>query len=485
MKDKVPDKSLPSSEESERLIIGAIILDNRLMVEAASVLVSEMCFYHPLCRRIYAAMLKLKALGQPIDPILIGEQLKMEGSLESIGGVVVITNMTHGLPMSLNIEPHLKVVKDKWTARQLISKCNAIRDSLWNEEADLSSIIADANASFVRMQDGSQRESFSLAQVTDSVKRTFEAWELGNTHVSSLKTGIPELDGYLRLKGLAKGELTLIGARPSIGKTALLLQISTNVVRMGIPTLFISLEMLKEKLVMRMLPSISGIANKAINPQTFKQQPQEAAKLKEALDNIRELPMYFDRSFQLDQLISTAEFFIQTKGVELVVFDYLTLVKYGIISRRSDTRDAEVGMVTNELKELAVRTDVAVLGAAQMKRESEKEGGKPKMSGFRESGVIEQAVDVALFPFDPLRREHEKAPESVKDALWIELYCDKQRDGARWWSVDLFFDKNMQTLESPMMKGASKSAKFEEAGGMRVYEKKDIMEALDPDGPDF
>lgn len=442
------ENSLPSSDESERVILGAILLDNLLAAEVFATLKPE-DFYSPLNRRIAVAMVTLAKKGKQVDPITIGEELKKESSLDAIGGTTVITNLTFGLPHFNSLAEYIDVVRKKSLARIMIRTFNALVGEVLSEEDEPDELLSSAISQLThllthRVKDKTQ----SLKQVTTTVLEMFNEWEAGNSIVSSVSTGIPELDGRLKLGGLAFGELTLIGARPSTGKTALMLQIATNVIRLGVPVLFISLEMLKEKLVMRMLPPITSIPNKAINPTTFQKLPEQAARLREALISISDLPLYFDRSFDLSQLLPVAEHYIQTKGVKLIVFDYLTLIND---PNPGQNRDTEVGNVTNALKELGLRNHAAVLGAAQFNRESAREFRRPRMSDLRESGVIEQAADVILFPWDKDGKRHAENPEMIRDFLWLDLYCEKQRDGERGWTVPLRFDKDLQMMESPEM----------------------------------
>jgi replicative DNA helicase len=168
-----------------------------------------------------------------------------------------------------------------------------------------------------------------------------------------------------------------------------------------------------------------------------------------ALDTIKDLPIFFDRSFAIDKLIAKANYYVETKGVRLVVFDYLTLIH----GNNKVNRDSEVGRITEALKEFAVRTNTAVLGAAQFNRDPGKEVRRPKPEDLRDSGVIEQVVDTLLFPWDPAVKENQKNPELVTDGLWLDLYCAKQRDGESGWSIPLYYDKNLQTFESQTMRG--------------------------------
>lgn len=447
------ERPLPANEDAEKAILGGILLDNKLAHEVFSALTPE-DFYSPLHRRIATAMRDLNATAKKIDPILIGEELKKDGSIEAIGGVTTITNLTYGLPHFTTLEEYITLVRVKSLARQTVRLFSEATSGLLEEEEAPGDIMARTAKALVDMASGGQRTE-SLKEVAGHVRKIFDEWSAGNTELSSVPTGIPELDAKLRLNGLAYGELTLVGARPSTGKTGLLIQFATNAIKLGIPTLFISLEMLKERIVMRMLPATTGIPNKAINPTTLRNMPAERDKLYAALDQL-DYPMYFDRSFTLPKLLAKAEHFIHTRGVKLVVFDYLTLIKTGVAMRSSFDRVGNIGDITNELKELGVRNNVAVLGAAQLSRQNEKEFRTPRMSDLRDSGEIEQAVDTLIFPYDPDAKYHSAQPDTVKDYIWLDLFCAKQREGERNWAIPVEYNKNLQTFSSEEMLGRSK-----------------------------
>ncbi len=447
------ERPLPSSEDSEKAIVGGIILRPTLTHEVFTHLTPD-DFYSPLYRRILAAIYALHKTARKIDPITIGEELKKEGPVESMGGVTTISNTTLGLPHFESLKTYIDIVKEKSLARQTIRMLNEATTALLEEEDEPGAVIAHLAKELINLQGGTHQNTYSLAEVREEVRTTFQEWEADNVRMSSVPTGIPEFDRKLRLNGVAYGELTLIAARPSQGKTALLMQTTTHAVKLPepVPALFVSLEMQREKLVMRMLPRDTGIPNRAINPTTLKNMPDERALLYAALDRF-EYPLYFDRSFNIDKLLANAEYYVQTRGVKLVAFDYLTLIKTGVATRDSFDRVSNIGDITNALKELAVRANCAVIGAAQLNRASEKEYRKPRMDDLRDSGEIEQAADVIIFPYDPEAKWNAQHPDSVKDSIWLDLYCAKQREGERGWSIPVQYDKNLQTFASQEMLG--------------------------------
>jgi replicative DNA helicase len=437
------ERPLPNAEAAERMCLGAVLLDNQLAYELFAEL-SPNDFYSPIHRAIAHAMKRLIEMAKPIDPVLLANEMPDQNI-----DISTIANLTFGLPFITSLKEHIAIIKKMALSRRLIKICNASLTSLL-DGSDPETVRDTLTATLNGLQHGLEA-NVELKDVASKVRLTFEEWAQDNTAMSSLHTGIPELDTHLRLRGLGRGELTLIAARPSVGKTALLIQIATHVARLGIPVLFVSLEMLREQIVMRMLPPITNIANKAINPHTLKTLPNERERLYSALDKLT-YPIYFDRSFTLPRLISRAEHFVRTKGVQLVVFDYLTLIKSGTRMEQFDKANA-VGEIVNGLKELAVGTNTAVLGAAQFSRRIDQMHRRPRMSDLRDSGVIEQAADVILFPYDPNSQAHASNPDTVIDNVWLDLYCEKQRNGERYWNVKLEYDKNLQTFESPAMSG--------------------------------
>lgn len=437
------ERPLPSSEEAERTIIGGILVVNVLAAQALQSLQPE-DFHSPLHRLIFDSIKSLHRRSEAIDAVTILNELKKEK--HSID-ITVISGMVFGLPHFSDLSAHIKIVKEKSLARQMIKINSDMIAKLLAEDEPIDTTLANQTSTLIALQGRTtMNQTEPLAATVKEVRETFRDWERNDLEKSQMRTGLTRLDAKLRLRGLAGGELTLIAARPSMGKTALLIQIASHVARLGFPVLFISLEMLRSRIVMRMLAPIAAVQNKAINPTTIRSLPEERNKLYSALDHIENLPIYFNRSFDLPQQIATIEYYVQTKGIKLVAFDYLQMITDSGMSKYAN-RDQEIGKIIRELKEVAVRTNTASLGAAQLSRQNEKEHRRPRLSDLRDSGNIEQAADVVLFPWDANAKEHERDPDMIADKIDLELYCAKQRDGERYWTVHTYYDKNMQMFE--------------------------------------
>src|SRR5215212_6920364 len=249
------EKPLPSSPESERVILGAILLDNTLISQAIELL-SQDDFYSPLHRRVFRAMSNLFERSARIDPILIGEELRKEGQLENIGGVATITNLTYGLPHFSNIAHYAKIVHDKAVVRNLIKVCNRITSEALSEEEDAEVVLDHAEQAIFALADERTRQGFShIKPVAETVLAKVQEYARRESHaLTGLSTGFRDLDQMT--SGLQQTDLIIVAARPSMGKTALCLTLAQNAATLenAVVAVF-SLEMSKEQLVMRMLSS--------------------------------------------------------------------------------------------------------------------------------------------------------------------------------------------------------------------------------------
>src|SRR5687768_10346520 len=245
------ERPLPSSDDSERAILGAILLDNSLITQAVEQL-KPADFYSPLNRRIFGAMISLFESSKVIDPILIGEELKKEGSLESIGGVSTITNLTYGLPHFTDLTGYIDLVRDKAMMRSLIRTCNQITSEALEEEDDARNILDHAEQMIFALAERRAAEGFAHVQpVAAKVLAKVEEYSRRESHaLTGLATGFRELDEMT--SGLQPADLIIVAARPSMGKTALCLTIAQNAaIDEKAVVGFFSLEMSKEQLVMR------------------------------------------------------------------------------------------------------------------------------------------------------------------------------------------------------------------------------------------
>jgi replicative DNA helicase len=417
------EKPLPSSEESERVILGAILLDNSVIAQAVEHLKPE-DFYSPLNRRVFAAMIALFEKQKQIDPILIGEELKKEGSLESIGGITTITNLTYGLPHFSNVEEYIRVVRDKSVVRNLIRTCNVITGEALAEEDDAEIILDHAEQAIFALAEARTRQSFSrIAPVAERVLARVKEYAAGEgTGITGLSTGFRELDEMT--SGLQRTDLVIVAGRPSMGKTALCLTLAQNAAlhSKAIVAVF-SLEMSKEQLVTRMLASEAHI--NAHRFRTGHLMSNEWERLANAIGTLSDARIFIDDTPGISALEVRAKcrrLAAEQKGLDLIVIDYLQLMGG---SKRTESRQQEVSQISRELKGLAKELDVPVVALSQLSRAPEaRNPPKPLMSDLRESGSIEQDADVVAFIY---REDYYNETEENKGLA--ELIVAKQRNG--------------------------------------------------------
>lgn len=435
------EKPLPSSEESERVILGAILLDNAVIAQAVEHLKPE-DFYSPLNRRVFAAMISLFEKQKQIDPILIGEELKKEGSLESIGGITTITNLTFGLPHFSNVEEYIKVVHDKSVVRSLIRTCNRITGEALAEEDDADVILDNAEQAIFAIAEARTKETFSrIAPVADRVLARVKEYAAGaGTGITGLSTGFRELDEMT--SGLQRTDLVIVAGRPSMGKTALCLTLAQNAALYSKAVVAVfSLEMSKEQLVTRMLASEAHI--NAHRFRTGHLMSNEWERLATAIGTLSETRIFIDDTPGISALEIRAKcrrLAAENKALDLIVIDYLQLMAG---SKRSESRQQEVSQISRELKGLAKELDVPVVALSQLSRAPEaRNPPKPLMSDLRESGSIEQDADVVAFIY---REDYYKETEENKGIA--ELIISKQRNGPTG-TVKLAFLKEFTRFEN-------------------------------------
>jgi replicative DNA helicase len=418
------ERPLPSSEDSERVILGAILLDNALITQAIERLRPE-DFYSPLNRRVYNAMISLFEQSKQIDPILIIEEMKKDGPVEAIGGISTIANLTYGLPHFSNLEEYVKVVKDKSVVRTLIRTCNQITSEALAEEDDAEVILDRAEQMvFALAEERTRKGFFHIEPVARDVLQKVSDLAHGESHaLTGLATGFREFDA--KTSGLQKTDLIIVAARPSMGKTALCLTIAQNaaIQEKAVVAIF-SLEMSKEQLVMRMLASEARID--AHRFRTGHLMREEWGRLAGGIDSLSRARIFIDDTPGLSVLEMRAKarrLAAEQKKLDLIVVDYLQLMSVG--GRRNESRQQEVSQISRELKALAKELNVPVVALSQLSRAPESRNPpKPLMSDLRESGSIEQDADVVAFIY---REDYYRETDENKGMA--ELIIAKQRNG--------------------------------------------------------
>lgn len=443
MRDQTFERQPPHSPESERAVLGAILLNAELIHQATTELLPEQ-FYVPSNRRIFEAMQAIASRESEVNHVLVCEELSTDGSLQSVGGASFVANLVYGLPHSSNISHYAKVIRGKALLRDLVKEAHKIvADAM--EEEDEPEVIYERSIEHLFglgvQASLANRKTRTYDEISGSVYQMFGDWADGN--IVAVPTQIPELDRKLAYGGLSGQDFIIIAARSSFGKTALALQIGLNVSRTGKGVLIVSLEMSGEKLFIRNLSSVTGVAHKLIKPWTFQNDRETSTKILKGIGKLQPCPIQVeDRVHELHRLIAIArDWKRRNKNAGLVIVDYLQLVKNKQDKR---SRQEEVAGVSTEMKRLAQELNVPVIGVSQFNRAPATQNRRPELSDLRESGQLEQDADVVLFPWS------EDGLQDV-EVRAMKLYCAKQRNGSVGWEIPIDFDGEKQWFSTEEM----------------------------------
>jgi replicative DNA helicase len=427
------ERGLPASPDAERTILGAILLDNHAYSEAASVLRPE-DFALTAHQRVFARMGELVDRNRAVDIVTLSEELSRRKEIESVGGVAWLASLTEGLPRRLSIEEYVRIVKDKSLLRQLINVCsNAVTRAADQSEEALEVLNAAETSLLEVTEKGITRGFSSLHEIVAGSFRTIDNLYKEGREITGLATHLTEFDRMT--SGLQKSELIIIAARPSMGKTALAINIAQNAAIHGGKTVAVfSLEMSKESLLRRMLASEATVDSVKIQKGFLLREDRD--KLTAALERLVEARIYIDDTpgISLTEMRAKARRLRQyAGGLDLVVVDYLQLMSAATPgSRQPENRAVEVAAISRGLKALAKELTIPVLALSQLSRASEQRAGdkKPILSDLRESGSIEQDADVVAFIHRDSYYNRDKNGESDPDSdNKAEIIIAKQRNG--------------------------------------------------------
>jgi replicative DNA helicase len=418
------ERPLPNNLEAERSILGAILLDNHALNAAIEKIRSE-DFFLSQHRQIFERMIQLGEKQQAIDVVTLMEDLSRRGELEAAGGIAYLSQLADGLPRVTNVEHYARIVKEKAVLRSLIFSASAIQEQALAAGDDADVILDRAES--VIFQLAEDRVKVGLVGVKELVRDNYERLEKifsEGRRITGLTTGYPGLDN--ETAGLQPSELIILAARPSMGKTALALNISENVaLRLREPVAVFSLEMSKESLLLRLLASEARVD--AHKFRTGHMGRDDWGKVTGALTNLADAPLWIDDSASstVMEIGAKARRLKRDRGLSLLVVDYLQLVVPTHTGRGSN-RQEEVSSISRGLKGLAKELKVPVLVLSQLTRAPERDDRKPQLSDLRESGAIEQDADVVLFINRP---NFYKTDLPEEDRAKAELIIAKQRNG--------------------------------------------------------
>jgi replicative DNA helicase len=415
-------KPLPSNIEAERAVLGAVILDNSALLVARTLL-EPADFFLDQHRRIFISMMALEESGQAIDLTLLTEGTARSGDLEAVGGAPYLAALADGMPRVTNVEHYARIVKEKALLRNLIHATDNIQQRAFEGEDGAATILENARQGIAALIQTQPHEGFLPMKII--VRDNFEALEKifrEGRNVTGLATGYSQLDHATA--GLQPGELIILAARPSHGKSSLALNVAENVaVRNGKPVGFCSLEMSKESLLQRLLASVAQID--AHKFRTGHLSREDWRRLTEALGTLACAPLWIDDSSSstVSEIAARAERLKQDHGLALLIVDYLQLVGS---PRHGRSRQEEVSEVSRNLKALSKDLGAPVLALSQLTRAPDREERAPMLSDLRESGAIEQDADVVLFIHRPGMYDRNATPEEREAS---EIIIAKQRNG--------------------------------------------------------
>ena len=420
---------LPSNIDAERTILGAILLENNALSEAEERLAPE-DFSLDSHQRIYQRMTELSATGHGVDLVTLANELVCHKEIESIGGVAYLASLTEGLPRRPIIEEYIRIVKDKSLLRQLMLICSAAIARAADQGETAIDVLNAAESQLLGV--GQNAITKGLASLEDIVAGSFctvDNLYAQAREVTGVATHFIEFDKMT--SGLQKGELIIVAARPSMGKTAWAINIAQNAAIKGAATVAVfSLEMSKEALLRRMLSSQARVDQRKL--QTGFLSREDKGKLAHALDDLIESKVFIDDTpgISLAEMRAKARRLKQATGrLNLVVVDYLQLMSVTVGARHYENRTQEVSAISRGLKALAKELDVPVIALSQLSRNSERrDDKKPMLSDLRESGSIEQDADIVAFIHREGYYNRDKAEDGA-DNNTAQIIIAKQRNG--------------------------------------------------------
>lgn len=434
-------KEQPQNLDAEASLLGSILIDGDALVKIADHLSPE-DFFDPRHKRIYRAVSKLYEKRKAIDVLTLADQLKADGELDAIGGGGYLTELTNFVPTAAHVEEYADIVASKATRRRMIEASVGIGELSFDESKSLKELVEEAEARLFEIsQQHIKQNIISLEAILAESFDRLDELHKDKQKIRGIPTGYRELDNVLA--GLQRSDLFILAARPSMGKTAFMLNLAHNVaVGAKESVLIFSLEMSKEQLVDRLLAIESGV--NAWNLRTGNLTDSDFEKIGRAMGTLSEAKIFIDDSpaISVSDLRTKARREAHRQPLGLIVVDYLQLMSGG--GRFNDfNRVQEVSEISRGLKVIARELNVPLVALSQLSRSVENRPDKiPQLADLRESGSIEQDADVVAF----LYREDYYNPESDRQNI-LEVMIKKHRNGPTD-NVELYFDRDRQRITS-------------------------------------
>ncbi len=428
--DRIPPQSL----ESERALLGALLLKPDVIHDVAD-LVHADSFYAEKHRLIFDVMRQLSDKGEPIDLVTMSAKMENNGMLERAGGRAYLAELAAAAPAPGNYAYYADLVSRKHLLRSLIDTSHEITETAYDEARDTREVLDEAEKKIYAIGNAIAAHKFvAIADKVHDAWDRIEALSKKEDGIRGVPTGFPDLDNLL--SGLHKSDLVILAARPSIGKTSLALDIARNAaVRHNVPVGIFSLEMSSEQIIDRLLAAESYVNSWKIRTGAVHTE-EDFSRIRDSLESLSKAPIYIDDKpgNNILAMRAVARRLKRERGIGLIVVDYLQLMA-PTSTKASDSMVQQVTEISRSLKSLARELEVPVLALSQLSRAVEQRGGRPRLSDLRDSGSIEQDADVVMF----IHREDKRNPDSDKPNI-AEILIEKHRNGPTG-KIDLFFDE--------------------------------------------
>ena len=432
-------KAPPHSQEAERSILGGILVNTQNLSVVLSVIGPE-DFYRDAHRQILEKIIQLVDKGLPVDLLSLTEALRRDGLLEDVGGASYLASLMDGVPRSLNVGYHAQVVKEKALLRRLIASSMRIMTSSYEEHDEPDAILDQAQSAIIDVAEQRTKTGFvPMGQLVPSTLETLEVMSKRRDFITGVPSGFADLDKITA--GFHRGEFIVIAARPSMGKTALCLNITEHVgLRTPNAAGFFSMEMSLEQLTIRMLCADAQVDLQKIRRGMISGRDMEKIRL--SAETLAPARIYLDETPGLTvlEMKAKARRLKMEGNLDILFVDYMQLMR---TSQRFENRNQEMSFISRSMKELAKELQIPVVGISQLSRAPEKGRKEPRpiLSDLRESGAIEQDADVVIFIYRPEVYVKDDDTEKARLKGLADIDVAKQRNGPTDTAQLVFFDR--------------------------------------------
>jgi replicative DNA helicase len=437
------DRLPPHSIEAEQGVLGCIMLDPSTVFPVVALAIKNPeAFYDLRHRTIFEVMIEMFDKREPVDLIMLQQKLKDRQQLEGVGGLVYLASLPDAVPSAANIEHYLGIVSEKFTVRKLIGFCTEAVGRAYEHQGSVDTLLDEVEQDIHTLSENAQSSDHTATakQLIHGTISKIEELFNNQGQIGGVPTGFYDIDKMTG--GLNGGDMVVIAARPSVGKTSLAVNIAEYVaLSHHSPVAIASLEMTSQQLMLRMVSSISRVPSDAIKHGNLTQQHFQ--KINSAALRLNSSNIIIDDSSGLSilQLKSKARRIHQRYGIKLLIIDYLQLLHS--TNRKSENRQQEVADISSGCKQIAKELNIPVIVLSQLNRESEKAGNrKPRISDLRESGAIEQDADQIWLLYRPDDQE-----ETADKVFQVDVVIAKSRNGPTG-EVHLLFNKPITKFES-------------------------------------